>query len=446
MDKLEVVTIEARIPKVVDITIPTNGIIGTGYIAGPQGPAGRDGRDGLTGPEGPRGPQGIQGEQGIPGPKGNAFTYEDFTPEQLEALKGPRGADGDIGPMGPRGMQGEPGKDGKPFTYDMFTQEQLAALKGPKGDTGLQGPKGEPFRFEDFTPEQLEKLKGPAGTGGNVDLSAYTTKKDADNLYLKKVDLRNYLTMIGDPKYALKTELSDYVKTAALNNYYISKINAENTYATKTSLSDYMKTAAASNVFLSKINAENTYATKTSLSDYMKTAAASNVFLSKINAENIYATKTNLSDYVKKSEINQYTSSAQLTPEQIEKLKGPKGDPGDNVNLETVAKIKNLLLDNNVFVKSDSLEGILLEFITAQANGVNFVKDDDIYEPYIRVSEGMVQITYLTSLPFQINDGEIQYIKNGSIEVPLPSTTEPITIKFYNARMKLMFTKTVEVQ
>lgn len=369
MDNLEVVTIEARIPKVVDITIPTNGIIGTGYIAGPQG------------------------EQG---PKGDAFTYEDFTPEQLEALKGPRGADGDIGPTGPQGNtglqgpKGEPGKDGKPFTYDMFTQEQLEALKGPKGDTGLQGPKGEPFRFEDFTQEQLEKLKGPAGTGGNVDLSAYTTKKDADNLYLKKVDLRNYLTMIGDPKYALKTELSDYVKTAALNNYYVSKINAENTYATK----------------------------------------------------------TNLSDYVKKSEINQYTSSAQLTPEQIEKLKGPKGDPGDNVNLETVAKIKNLLLDNNVCVHSDSLEGILLEYFEAQRNSTSIylINDKGIADPYITVNEGKINIQYGATLPFQINDGEIQYMVTGEVSVPLPSTTEPITIKFYNARMKLMHTKTVEVQ
>ena len=57
------------------------------------------------------------------------------------------------------------------------------------------------------------------------------------------------------------------------------------------------------------------------------------------------------------------------------------------------------------------LEDILLEFITAQANGLNLVKDDGIYEPYIRVSEGMVQISYLTTLPFQINDGEVQYME-----------------------------------
>lgn len=133
-----------------------------------------------------------------------------------------------------------------------------------------------------------------------------------------------------------------------------------------------------------------------------------------------------------------------FTPEQLNALKGPKGEQGDNVNAEVVAKIKNLLLDNNVLVKSDSLEGILLEFITAQANGLNFVKDDDVYEPYIRVSEGMVQITYFTSLPFQINDGEVQYMESQNVERPLPSTTENTTIKFFNARMKLMHTKIIE--
>ena len=436
MDNLEVVTIEARIPKVVDITIPTNGIIGAGYIAGPQGPAGRDGRDGLTGPEGPRGPQGEPGPQGEQGPKGDAFTYEDFTSEQLEALKGPRGADGDIGPTGPQGNtglqgpKGDPGKDGKPFTYDMFTQEQLEALKGPKGDTGLQGPKGEPFRFEDFTQEQLEKLKGPAGTGGNIDLSAYTTKKDANNLYLKKVDLRNYLTMIGDPKYALKTELNNYLSNTDATNNYAQKGWATQTFAYKNDLGTFIK--------------------KSEIAQYALTPGdASARYVNKIEGKS-FANKSELNDYVKKSEINQYTSSAnvQLTPEQIEKLRGPKGDPGDNVNLETVAKIKNLLLDNNVCVHSDSLEGILLEYFEAQRNSttIYLVGDEGIADPYITVSEGKINIQYGVTLPFQINDGEIQYMVTGEVSVPLPSTTEPVTIKFYNARMKLMHTKTVEVQ
>ena len=269
------------------------------------------------------------------------------------------------GPKGDPGPKGEPGKDGKPFTYDMFTAEQLASLKGPKGDVGLpgpkgepgtpgergadgerglQGPKGEPFKFSDFTQDQLNALKGPKGdpgppgTGGSVDLSAYPTKEYCDTTY------------------ATKTNLSDYVKTAALNNYYVSKLFAENTYATKASLSDYMKTAAASNTFVSRIFADNNYAAKSTLNSYMTTAAANNAFVSRVFADNTYSKKTdlnsymttaaikdtfvsrvyadnnyaakaNLSDYVKKSEISRYTSSVQLTPEQLEKLKGPKGEP-----------------------------------------------------------------------------------------------------------------------
>ena len=306
------------------------------------------------------------------------------------------------GPKGDPGPKGEPGKDGKPFTYDMFTAEQLASLKGPKGDVGLpgpkgepgtpgergadgerglQGPKGEPFKFSDFTQDQLNALKGPKGdpgppgTGGNVDLSAYTTKEYCDTTY------------------ATKTNLSDYVKTAALNNYYVSKLFAENTYATKASLSDYMKTVAASNTFVSRIFADNNYAAKSTLNSYMTTAAANNAFVSRVFADNTYSKKTdlnsymttaairdafvsrvyadnnyaakaNLGDYVKKSEISQYTSGVQLTPEQLAALKGPKGDPGPpgppgsgggtgggNVDLSAYATKKEL---NNYLSRNDA--------------------------------------------------------------------------------------------
>lgn len=147
-----------------------------------------------------------------------------------------------------------------------------------------------------------------------------------------------------------------------------------------------------------------------------------------------------------------------FTPEQLNALKGPKGDTGengeqgpkgeqgDNVNTKTVKKLKNLLLDNNVLVKSDSLEGILLEYFEAQKNSntIYLFGDEGIQEPYITVNEGKINFAYPSTLPFQINDGEIQYVKDSGAEVPLPSTTENTTIKFYNARMKLMYTKIIE--
>ena len=52
--------------------------------------------------------------------------------------------------MGIQGPRGERGPKGAPFTYDDFTPEQLESLKGPKGDIGLTGPQGEPFKYEDF--------------------------------------------------------------------------------------------------------------------------------------------------------------------------------------------------------------------------------------------------------------------------------------------------------
>ena len=217
-----------------------------------QGPKGDPGQQGPPGPPGPPGEPGRNGIDGINGEQG------------LQGIQGPPGPPGAPGRDGVNGLKGDPGKDGKPFTYDMFTQEQLEHLKGPRGE---QGP------------------PGPPGTGANVDLSPYTTKQDAENLYLKKVDIRNYLAMLGDPKYALKTELNGYLsKTDAVNNY------AQKGWATQT-----------------------------------------------------FAYKNDLGSYIKKTEIGQYASSTQgppgpkgepfrysdFTQEQLNALKGPKGDKGE---------------------------------------------------------------------------------------------------------------------
>ena len=71
---------------------------------------------------------------------------------------------------GPKGDLGLTGPQGEPFKYEDFTPEQLEALK-VKGD---KGDKGDAFTYADFTPEQLEALKGPAPVRG-VD---YWTESD----------------------------------------------------------------------------------------------------------------------------------------------------------------------------------------------------------------------------------------------------------------------------
>ena len=143
---------------------------------GPPGEHGKNGIDGLNGEQGLQGIQGPPGTPGTPGKDGKPFTYDMFTQEQLESLKGPKGDPGQKGPPGTkgepgtpgergadgeRGLQGPPGPKGEPFKFTDFTQEQLNALKGPKGD------KGEPFKYSDFTAEQLLALRGPKGDPGS---------------------------------------------------------------------------------------------------------------------------------------------------------------------------------------------------------------------------------------------------------------------------------------
>jgi hypothetical protein len=114
-------------------------------IVGPQGPQGEQGPEGRMGPMGPQGEQGIQGEVGPQGEKGDTgeqgstgkdFTYDMFTPEQLEALRGPQGIQGIQGPQGDQGIQGEQG------------------IQGIQGEVGPKGDKGDPA----YTKEEIEAL------------------------------------------------------------------------------------------------------------------------------------------------------------------------------------------------------------------------------------------------------------------------------------------------
>lgn len=159
----------------------------------------------------------------------------------------------------------------------------------------LKGPKGESFKFSDFTQDQLNELKGeqgppgPPGTGADVDLSAYISKQDAEKLYLKKVDIKNYLAMLGDPKYALKTDLNNYMPTATIRDTFVSRNYADNTYSKKTDLNSYMTTAAIKDTFVSRVYADNNYAAKANLSDYVKKSEISQ-YTSRVPAETAYRT------------------------------------------------------------------------------------------------------------------------------------------------------------
>ena len=83
------------------------------------------------------------------GERGAAFTYADFTAEQLEALRGPQGIQGIQGErglqgvQGERGLQGEPGVQGERGLQGMQGPQGVPGEQGIQGVPGIQGPQGE---------------------------------------------------------------------------------------------------------------------------------------------------------------------------------------------------------------------------------------------------------------------------------------------------------------
>lgn len=110
-------------------------------------------------------------------PKGEPFTYKDFTQEQLETLK----------------------VKGDPFKYEDFTSEQLQLLKGPQGERGPQGTQGEKGDKGDKGERGEQGPKGDKGEAGTTD---YNDLENKPFIPSKTSDLTNdtgYITLDEAP-------------------------------------------------------------------------------------------------------------------------------------------------------------------------------------------------------------------------------------------------------
>lgn len=169
----------------------------------------------------------IELTPGPKGDKGDAFTYDDFTPDQLAALKGVDGKDGQNGKDGVDGQNGTNGKDG----VDGKSAFEIAQNNGFPGTEleWLESLKGKGLSEEDKA--KIDSIPSDFSTGSFPESSTVDSPTATSNGFAKVQDVMNYVNALIEKK-------KDELGPSGENKDYIY-INAERFTGSETPVSIY---------------------------------------------------------------------------------------------------------------------------------------------------------------------------------------------------------------
>ena len=185
----------------------------------------------------------LAGAGALKGEKGDPFSYDDFTPEQLLALKGENGIDGKSayqlavekgfvgteaewvaslkGETGPIGPQGEIGPQG------------LKGETGATGPQGIQGPKGDNYQITDAD---------YAAIAGMVTVPSKTSELTNDSNFITEVKLNGESVVNEDGSIDLQLGNLDTTLGETITcNQAIGGISAGTTFTEDTTIADIVR-------------------------------------------------------------------------------------------------------------------------------------------------------------------------------------------------------------
>ena len=203
----------------------------------------------------------LAGAGALKGEKGDPFTYDDFTPEQLLALKGETGIEGksayqiavekgfigtetewlaslkgEIGPMGPQGIQGKTGPQGiQGEIGPQGIQGEIGPIgpQGIQGKIGPQGPKGDSYQITETDYAAIAEM---------VPVPSKTSELTNDSNFITDVKLNGESVINEDGSINLQLGSLDTTLGETITcNQAIGGISAGTTFTDDTTIADIIR-------------------------------------------------------------------------------------------------------------------------------------------------------------------------------------------------------------